>query len=168
MEDLKLLWDEGVKVFDTFLQEHFILRCMLFITFKMIIRLFNACVQCLENTTNLYLRNCKKIVYMGHQRFLPKNSRYRKMKEKFDSTVQKYLTPLILMSTQINAQLKELKVVHGKEKFKGKDKGKARTRVVLCALFGLYGMLKMIIFSTKREFTLFLQVIHVPTNWIRM
>ena len=139
VEDLKLLWEEGVKIYDAYREEHFTLRCMLFITIndypafgntsRQAIKGFNACVQCLENTTSLFLKKCKKMVYMRHRRFLPKNHRYRKMKEKFDNTVEKDLAPPILTGTQIYAQLKHLKVVHGKGKFKGKRKGKAKDKV---------------------------------------
>ena len=63
---------------------------------------------------------------MLHRRFLPKNHQYRKMKGKFDNTVEKDLSPKVLTGTQIYAQLQHLKVVHGKGKFKGKRKGRGK------------------------------------------
>jgi hypothetical protein len=31
---------------------------------------YNACMHCLEKTNGIYLEKCKKIIYLGHHRFL--------------------------------------------------------------------------------------------------
>ena len=63
---------------------------------------------------------------MPHRRFLPKKHPYRRLKEKFDNTIENGMAPPVLSGTQIYAQLKHLKVVHGK----GKRKGKAKAAIV--------------------------------------
>jgi hypothetical protein len=109
VEDLKLLWSEGVKIYDAHVKTNFTLRCMLFITINdypaygnasgQAIKGTNACVQCLDNTSSVWLHECKKMVYMRHRRFLPKSHRYRSMKKKFDNTIEKDLAPPILKGT---------------------------------------------------------------------
>ena len=66
VEDLKLLWIEGVRMYDALMQEDFTLRCILFLTINdypafgnssgQTIRGKAACVQCIENTAHKYLR----------------------------------------------------------------------------------------------------------------
>ena len=57
---------------------------------------------------------------------MPKKHPYRRLKEKFDNTIENGMAPPVLPGTQIYAQLKHLKVVHGK----GKRKGKAKAGIV--------------------------------------
>ena len=70
IEDLELLWKEGVKVYDALLKKDFTLRCILFLTINDYPAFGNspgqpvhgnkACVQCVENTTYLRLMRSKK------------------------------------------------------------------------------------------------------------
>ena len=82
IEDLILLWkDEGVHMWDAHAEDHFNLRALLFVTTNDWPALSNlsahsskgyrACTHCLEETDSRYLKHCRKIVYMGHRRFLP-------------------------------------------------------------------------------------------------
>ena len=82
IEDLLLLWkDEGVRMWDAHAEDHFNLRALLFVTTNDWPALSNlsgqsnkgyrACTHCLEETDSMYLKHCRKIVYMGHRRFLP-------------------------------------------------------------------------------------------------
>jgi hypothetical protein len=106
VKDLKLLWTEGVEIYDAHLKENFTLRCILFININdypaygnssgKAIKGTNACVQCLDKTTSLYFHECKKMVYMLHRRFLPKCHRCRILKKSLDNTHEKYLAPPIL------------------------------------------------------------------------
>ena len=41
---------------------------------------YNGCVVCLDNTEARWLNHSKKMVYLGHRRFLPLNHPYRKNK----------------------------------------------------------------------------------------
>ena len=63
VDDLKMLWTEGVVVWDAHLKVNFTLRCILFITINeypalgncsgQSIREFNAYVQCIVETTSM-------------------------------------------------------------------------------------------------------------------
>jgi hypothetical protein len=73
------------------------------------------------------------MVYMRHQRFLPKCHRYRSLKKSFDNTREKDLAPPISKGWQTYDQLKHLRVVDGKvfkptcrRKCIVKDKGKEK------------------------------------------
>ena len=82
IEDLLLLWkEEGVRMWDAHAEDHFNLRALLFVTTNDWPALSNlsgqsnkgyrAYTHCLKETDSMYLKHCRKIVYMGHRRFLP-------------------------------------------------------------------------------------------------
>ena len=68
-------------MWDAHAEKHFNLRALLFVTTNDLPALSNlsghsnngyrACTHCLEETDSTYLKHCRKIVYMGHHRFLP-------------------------------------------------------------------------------------------------
>ena len=75
IDDLQLLWkEEGVRMWDAHIEEHFNLRVLLFVTTNDWPALSNlsghsnkgyrACTHCLEETDNMYLKHCRKIVYI--------------------------------------------------------------------------------------------------------
>ena len=81
IEYLLLLWkEEGVRMWDAHAEEYFNLRALLFVTTNDWLALSNlsghsnksyrACTHYLEETDSTYLKHCRKIVYMGHHRFL--------------------------------------------------------------------------------------------------
>ena len=94
VEDLAILWNEGVHVWDADKRENFTLHAMLFCTINDFPALGNlsglsikgakACPHCLDYTESVWLNNSRKTVYMRHRRFLPKYHPYRKMKKQFD------------------------------------------------------------------------------------
>jgi hypothetical protein len=68
-------------VWDAHIEEHFELRALLFVTVNDWTALSNlsghsnkgykASTHCLDETDIMYLKHYRKIVYMGHRRFLP-------------------------------------------------------------------------------------------------
>jgi hypothetical protein len=91
-ELLLLCHKEGVRMWDKYQQENFILWALLFVTINDWPALSNlsgqtnkgyracthyldetgyrACTHCLDETDSVYLTHCKKIVYRGHPWFL--------------------------------------------------------------------------------------------------
>ena len=77
------MWDEYKK-------EHFKLIALLFIIITDLLDLaslsgqvtkgYKGCVVCLDGTSAKFLKHSKKMVYMGHRRFLPSTHLYRKNK----------------------------------------------------------------------------------------
>ncbi|CAM8999898.1 unnamed protein product [Rhodiola kirilowii] len=90
IEDLKLLWNEGVRTFDASRQEYFNMRAMLMCTINDFpaygnlsgysIKGYKACPICGEDTHARHLKNCRKMVYMGHRHFLSRHHPYRQKK----------------------------------------------------------------------------------------
>ncbi|WVZ75356.1 hypothetical protein U9M48_023416, partial [Paspalum notatum var. saurae] len=81
VEELILLWNEGVRVWDAHKQEAFDLRALLFVTINDWPALanlseqsnkgFRACVHCLDETDSTFLKHYRKVVYVGgHRRLL--------------------------------------------------------------------------------------------------
>ena len=89
VEELLLLWSSiGIRVWDEYKQEHFDLRVLLFITINDWPALsnlsgqskkeYNACMHCFHDMEGIFLKKYRKVVYMGHRRFLPLNHALRK------------------------------------------------------------------------------------------
>jgi hypothetical protein len=81
IDGLLVLWEkEGVRMWDEFQQQHFNLRAMLFVTIQDGYALgsileqefkgYKGCTWCMDETIGIWLTHCKKVVYMGHCRFL--------------------------------------------------------------------------------------------------
>ena len=85
MEDMKILWEDGVKMMDASLKE-FTLKAIIFVTITDYLGLFSlsgqikgksGCVVFIDGTCYTYLSASKKMVYMRHRRFLVKKHMYR-------------------------------------------------------------------------------------------
>ncbi|KAD3336088.1 hypothetical protein E3N88_31607 [Mikania micrantha] len=98
IDDLKTLWSSGVDVYDAYKKEYFKMRAMIFSTISDFPAYGNlsgystkgkkACPVCEDETSSIWLKNCKKTVYMGHRRFLPTGHIYRKKKDEFDGNTE--------------------------------------------------------------------------------
>jgi len=76
VEDMKLLWVDGVEVFDVFASETFMMHAMLFCTINDFptygilsgynVKGYKACLICEENTASHQLKNGRKTVYLRH------------------------------------------------------------------------------------------------------
>jgi hypothetical protein len=75
MEDMKILWEDGVKMMDVSLKE-FTLKAIIFVTITDYPGLFSlsgqikgksGCVVCIDGTCYTYLNATKKLVYMRHR-----------------------------------------------------------------------------------------------------
>ena len=84
MEDMKILWEDGVKMMDTSLKKEFTLKAIIFVTITDYPGLFSlsgqikgksGCVVCIDGTCYTYHSASKKMVYMRHRRFLIKKHR---------------------------------------------------------------------------------------------
>nr|XP_027193555.1 uncharacterized protein LOC101504995 [Cicer arietinum] len=87
IEDLRMLW-EGVDVFDGYSREYFKMRAMLFCTINDFhaygnlcgysVKGHKACPICEEGTCYQQLKHGRKVVYVGHRKFLKFNHPYQK------------------------------------------------------------------------------------------
>ncbi|CAO2827403.1 unnamed protein product [Amaranthus hypochondriacus] len=124
IEDLKMVWESGVEVFDAHRNETFKLKAMLFGTINDFpaygnlsgysVKGYEACPICDKETASKRLQKSKKVVYLRHRRFLPDDHYYRKLKTTFDGKVEAEKAPIPLTGEQILEKVEGLKVKHGK------------------------------------------------------
>jgi len=111
VEELLLLWSSiGIRVWDEYKQEHFDLHALLFITINdwpalsnlsgQSNKRYNACMHYFDDMESIFLKKCRKVMYMGHRRFLPLNHALRKRDKHFkgkQSTKQSLTTVVVRM-----------------------------------------------------------------------
>ncbi|XP_052137571.1 uncharacterized protein LOC127756216, partial [Oryza glaberrima] len=125
VEDLKQLWKkEGVPVWDEDKQEEFYLRALLFVTINDWPALSNlsgqsnkgykAYTHCMDETESTYLKHCRKVVYMGHRRFLAANHPVRKKGKHFEHKADHRTKPKHRSGKTVFTMVKDLRVVFGK------------------------------------------------------
>ena len=125
VEELLVLWNKpGVRVWDEYKQEHFDLRAMLFVTINDWPALsnlsgqtnkgYNACTHCFDDLDSIYLKRCRKVVYLGHRRFLPLNHQVRKKGKHFKGKPDHQKKPHNRTGEDVLAMVKDVKVIFGK------------------------------------------------------
>ncbi|KAL4030182.1 hypothetical protein IC575_008418 [Cucumis melo] len=113
IDDLKILWEEGVRCFDAYKEEYFTLRAVLLWT----INDFPAYDYFNQTTT------WKKNVYMGHRKYLPRYHPYRLQKKNFDGKQEHRKPPQPLLGEVIYFKLKEMIFSSGKKCGKNNNEG---------------------------------------------
>ncbi|XP_047148938.1 uncharacterized protein LOC124821138 [Vigna umbellata] len=127
-----MLWEEGVKVFDSYSEENFRLRAMLFCTINDFPAYGNlsgysvkghfACLICEENTSYLQLKHGKKTVYTRHRRFLPRNHPYRRLKKAFNGSPEDDVVCRPSNEEEVYDHVRNIDVVFRKHKKKTVEK----------------------------------------------
>ena len=126
VDDLKILWSDGIEVWDEYKREYFNLRALLFVYVSdspaqrnlsgQSKKMPGGCPHCLDETDCRYLNKSRKVVYMGHRRFLGLKHPFRRMKKQFDGTVEKNGPPHHFWENDVYNQVKDVHVVLGKGK----------------------------------------------------
>ncbi|CAH9079143.1 unnamed protein product [Cuscuta epithymum] len=126
IDDLKMLWDEGVSVFDAHTQEYFKLRAMLFCTINDYpaygdlsgykVKGKKPCPICVDDMDSTYLPHWGKYVYMKTRRFLPRYHPYRKKKKSFDGESELRSAPRPLTGREVYERQDGVVHVFGKTK----------------------------------------------------
>ena len=116
------MWDE-------YKREHFDLRALLFVTINDWPALsnlsghsnkgYNACTHCYEDLDCVFLKKCRKVVYLGHRRFLPMNHLVQKKGKhfkgkNFKGKADNQTKPLNRTGDDVLEMVKDIKVVFGK------------------------------------------------------
>jgi hypothetical protein len=57
---------------------------------------YTGCIKCMDDTNAVHLSENKKMIYMGHHRFLPMDHPYLRNRKDFDETIEKRLPPKYL------------------------------------------------------------------------
>ncbi|KAJ7963996.1 Transposon protein, putative, CACTA, En/Spm sub-class [Quillaja saponaria] len=117
VDELKILWDEGVFTFDAYKKQNFLMRASLlwtisdFPAYGMLSgwstqgRL--ACPICMERTKSFYLKNGGKCCWFDcHQQFLPMDHRFGRNKNDFKKgIVEKSPPPLRLSGIEVKTRV---------------------------------------------------------------
>ena len=75
---------------------------------------YHACTHCLDDTESKYLDKCRKIVYLGHRRFLPTNHQCRKKGKHFKGEADHRKKPSMRTGDHVLAMVNDLHVIFGK------------------------------------------------------
>ncbi|KAK2444967.1 hypothetical protein QL285_015951 [Trifolium repens] len=124
IDDLRLLWEEGVDVLDAYSGEQFNMRAMLFCTINDFpaygnlsgysVKGHNACPICEKHTNYHQLKNGKKTVYLGHRKFLNRYHPYRRLRKAFNGYPEDGVAPKPLTGEEVYQQQLDINVVLGK------------------------------------------------------
>lgn len=135
IDDLEILWKEGVETWDAYGQENFKLRVLLFCTINDYPALGNlsgqtvkgkkACSDCMEQTRTRWLKKSRKMVYMGHRRWLPLRHAFRRKKKIFNGKREFGPAPKDLSGDEVHDMVKDITNEFGKKRkrTKANDKG---------------------------------------------
>jgi hypothetical protein len=83
-----------------------------------------GCPHCFREIDSQYLRESRKIVYMGHRCYIPMKLSFQSMKDKFNGNNEKRHPPPHLTGHEVYEMVKDVHVVLGKRKRTGKNTGK--------------------------------------------
>jgi hypothetical protein len=132
MEDMTKLWNKGVRMWYKYHHEYFTLYVVIFICIHDAPGRFTlpgqtkeksgTCPICVDQTTSVYLSSSRKLVYMRHRQFLPRNHKYRKIKMHFDNTIKKDSAPKQYTRKLIFEMVKNIKIVFRKGTVKGQKR----------------------------------------------
>ncbi|XP_021866491.2 uncharacterized protein [Spinacia oleracea] len=130
IDDLNLLWEKGVEVFDGSWNEMFNLRAMLFCTMQDYPAYGNlsgytvkgecACPICENGWKGRWVKASGKHVYFDHCPFLPHDHPYHKLKKAFNGEQNFESPPKVFTSQEVFEKVKDIKITFGKLK-KNKD-----------------------------------------------
>src|SRR5512141_93473 len=134
IDDLEILWKEGVETWDAYGQENFKLRVLLFCTINDYPALGNlsgqtikgkkACSDCKEYTRSRWLKKSRKMVYMGHRRWLPLRHAFRRKKKIFNGKRELQPAPKDLSRDEVHNMVKDISNEFGKKRKRSKTKEK--------------------------------------------
>ncbi|XP_062100835.1 uncharacterized protein LOC133806762 [Humulus lupulus] len=124
VEDLKLLWNEGVDAHDALDNTNFKLRAILMWTIQDFPAYGNlagcknkgcfSCPLCGYGTHSEWLKHSGKFSYRGHRKFLKEDHPFRSKRSWFDGEVEHGNPPRIMNGTTIAEHLKDFVNVSGK------------------------------------------------------
>ncbi|XP_010687371.2 uncharacterized protein LOC104901479 [Beta vulgaris subsp. vulgaris] len=123
IDDLNILWEQGVEVFDSYHKEKFTLRAMLFCTIQDYPAYGNlsgyttkgkaACPICEDGLEGMWLTASGKNVFNDNRQFLPCNHHYRKLKKTFNGKQCFLGRPKIKSGEEVLQKIKDIHITFG-------------------------------------------------------
>src|SRR6266540_3902996 len=68
----------------------------------------------MDDTSGVWLKNCKKVVYVGTRRFLLPDHPFRRNKKSFNGKIETRPSPVFRDGKQVFAMVKDVRIVFGK------------------------------------------------------
>jgi hypothetical protein len=136
MKDMAKLWNEGVRMWDQYQQEYFMLKVIIFVcihdtpggfTVSGQTKGKSRCPICVDGSALVYLPSSKKLVFMRHWWFLERKHKYRKMKRHFNNTDEKDSVSKWYTGKLLFEMVKNIQVVFGKGTVKRQKRKKTST-----------------------------------------
>ncbi|KAL0561547.1 hypothetical protein IC582_001981 [Cucumis melo] len=131
VDDLKILWHDGVECYDAYQDQCFKLKAILLWTINdfpaygnlcgCTVKGYHACPIYEEKTSSIYLPKGRKMAYIGHRKFLPRHHPYRKQKKVFNGAQELELAPEPLSGEEIFIQTSKYKRSFGKRTMNEKN-----------------------------------------------
>ncbi|XP_024172237.1 uncharacterized protein LOC112178311 [Rosa chinensis] len=125
VDDLKTLWDVGVKAYDAYTQETFMLKAILLWTINDFpaygnlcgcsVKGYKVCPICGDNTHSEWLKFGNKVSFVGHRKYLPSDHVFRKQKGPFNGQQEFGIAPDPLSGKEILERVKGIKPSWGKK-----------------------------------------------------
>ncbi|CAN6692478.1 unnamed protein product [Malus baccata var. baccata] len=120
VDELKDLWENGVRTYDKYTGQMFTMRAAVMWTIndfpayamvsKWMTKGYLACPICKENVTSSW--HARKVCYLGHRRWLPWDNEWRQNDKAFDGTKETRLRPREWSRDEILDQLNRLEFGH--------------------------------------------------------
>ncbi|XP_058769046.1 uncharacterized protein LOC131642899 [Vicia villosa] len=124
IDDLRVLWEEGVDVFYAHSSEQFNMRAMLFCTISDFlaygnlsgykVKGYKACPICEKHTCYHQLEKGKKTVYLGHRNFLNHYHLYRRLQKAFNGEQELGVAPKPLTREEVYQRQQGITAIFGK------------------------------------------------------
>ncbi|KAL0556752.1 hypothetical protein IC582_005268 [Cucumis melo] len=170
VDDLKILWHDGVECYDAYQDQCFRLKAILLWTINdfpaygnlcgCTVKGYHACPICGEKTSSIYLPKGRKMAYIGHRKFLPRHHPYRKQKKVFNGAQELELSPKPLSGEEIFIQTSKYKHSFGKRTMNEKNNEMSSS--------GTYWKKKSIFFELEYwkflDVRHYLDVMHIEKN----
>ncbi|XP_074283399.1 uncharacterized protein LOC141607949 [Silene latifolia] len=125
LDDLRILWDKGIEVFDAYQNSVFNLKAMLLCTISDFPAYGNlcghtvhgkeACPLCGEDVDSCYLTYSRKQAYLGYRRFLDEDHSYRRQQKAFNGKAEHRPPPKILTGHEVYEKVKDIQITYGKK-----------------------------------------------------
>ncbi|KAL9227054.1 hypothetical protein vseg_002793 [Gypsophila vaccaria] len=123
INDLKLLCDTGIQVFDAYRKEMFNLKVMLLCTIQdypaygnlsgYSVKGERGCCICEDGWKGKWLSASRKTVYYDHRSFLPRDHEYRKLKKAFNGEQNFESRPKIFTGQEVVEKVKDIQTIFG-------------------------------------------------------
>jgi hypothetical protein len=133
LDDLKILWESGIPVFDGYKKESFNLRAMLLCTITDFpaygdlsghtVHGKEACPLCEGGVESEYLKHSRKHVYRGTRRWLCRDHYYRNLQKPFNGCPEHRGSPHIRNGHEVYEKVKDIEITYGKKGSKLSSRG---------------------------------------------